>query len=321
MGRLDDSRSTSWDPEPGWGALRRQRRRAGEGDWARVQRKGGLARFDPGGCVRSGCDGAQPPRAGGGSWRGSVKHESRLGTMTRGWGALRRQRRRAGEGDWARVQRKGGLARFDPGGCVRSGCDGAQPPRAGGGSWRGSVKHESRLGTMTRGWGGAAPSAPKGRGRGLGSGATERRLGSLRPGRVHAERLRRSAAPQGRRRFMERFRETRITTWDDDPWLGGAAPSAPKGRGRGLGSGATERRLGSLRPGRVRAERLRRSAAPQGRRRFMERCRARPGRPWRGRRRGWRGRNRKALRACSSGGSGAGGDRGLRASPGVARGR
>jgi uncharacterized protein with FMN-binding domain len=100
------------------------RRRGGEGngDQGSVPGPVGFPRAGVGGWVRSGCDGAQPPKLGVGSW---------IGAMRRGWGALLRQRRRSSNGDQGSVLGPVGFLGTGRGGCVRSGCDGAQPPRMG----------------------------------------------------------------------------------------------------------------------------------------------------------------------------------------------
>jgi hypothetical protein len=211
-------------------------------------------------------------RAGGGGSERAEQDEEEEGEEERGgneiWRALLRQRRGAWKGDAVVGARRGRLpVQVGGGGWVGSGCDGAQPPRMGSVHGREDAIQGS-CGWCHEPWlGGAAPSAPRGmEGRpesGLRRGAASR-LG--RRGRVGGERLRRSAAPQdggGAWAGRMRFRDHAVAC--HEPWLGGAAPSAPRGmEGRLQWSVPGEGGVAS-RParGRVGGERLRRSAAPQ----------------------------------------------------------
>jgi hypothetical protein len=60
---IQKTRMETMNP-PGWGALLRQRRRVWSGDPGSVHGEGGCVDLGMGGCVRSGCDGAQLPRTG-----------------------------------------------------------------------------------------------------------------------------------------------------------------------------------------------------------------------------------------------------------------
>ena len=130
------------------------RRRGGEGNGDRGWVAGpvGSLRGGLGGWVRSGCDGAQPPRHGVGSGRGWKTGESWIWEKSRCWGAMLRQRRRAGNGDQGSVAGLVGSLRGGLGGWVRSGCDGAQPPRHGVGSGRGWKTGEPWSGATGRCW-------------------------------------------------------------------------------------------------------------------------------------------------------------------------
>jgi hypothetical protein len=113
--------------------------------------------------------------------------------------------------------------------------------------------------------GGRCSVSAGGHGRGRGVGAGMKGLGAVWPGKVRAERLRRSAAPQG---WMGGSMDGGVHGWGG-PWMGGSMDGgrcsvSAGGHGRGRGVGAGMKRLGAVWPGKVRAERLRRSAAPQG---------------------------------------------------------
>jgi hypothetical protein len=147
------------------------------------------------------------------------------------------------------------------GGCARSGCDGAQPPRMGLVHEEGRSSGHHAPGARTTDGGRCSVSAER-QGRETRVPAWGRRFHVRRPGEGARGAAATERSPPGWAWFTRRGDHPGITRREHRPRMGDAPPSAPRGREGRPGSRHGEGGSMYAGRGRVRSEWLRRRAAP-----------------------------------------------------------